>query len=72
MGLIMKSLVLLTFFALNPGEPLKNGPTEFFDNEQSCQHRMEELRISHPRKGAVRCACHETVGEVEAVGNDGM
>ncbi|MEW5788900.1 MAG: hypothetical protein AB1899_13715 [Pseudomonadota bacterium] len=68
----MKSLVLLTFFALNPGEPVKNGPTEFFDNQQSCQTRMQELRASQTRPGSLRCACHETVVEVEAEGNDAL
>jgi hypothetical protein len=68
----MKSLVLLTFFSLNPGEPLKNGPTEFFDNEQMCQVRMQELRQQHSTPGTARCSCHKTVPPVSAEGNDAI
>lgn len=68
----MKSLVLLTFFSFQSGAPMQNGPTEFFDDQKACQTRMQELRASHPGKGSVKCACHETVGEVEAEGNNAM
>lgn len=73
MVLNMKSLVLLTFLAINPNAPMKNGATEFFDNEQTCKARMDELRVSHATKpGSIRCSCHKTIPPVEAVGNDAI
>ncbi len=68
----MKTLVLLTFLAVDPGVPMKNGPTEFFDNETACQQRMDQLRTSHERPGSIRCKCHKTIPPVEAEGNDAI
>lgn len=67
----MKSLVLLTFLTLSPGEPTKMGKTEFFDNREACQSRMQDIRRSHSA-GGVRCTCHKTIGEVSAEGNDAI
>lgn len=67
---IMKSLVLLTFLSLSPGEPAKLGNAEFFDNREACQSRMQDIR--NTAVGSVRCTCHQTVGEVAAEGNDAI
>ncbi len=67
----MKSLVLLTFLSLSPGEPAKIGKAEFFDNREACQARMQDIR-SNVSGGSVRCTCHKTIGEVAAEGNDAI
>jgi hypothetical protein len=72
METIMKSLVLLTFLSLSPDAPSTTGKAEFFDNEQACQVRMQEIRTLHSAPGSVRCSCHKTVEQVEAEGNDAI
>ncbi len=68
----MKSLVLLTFLSLSPGEPAKMGKAEFFDNLEACQSRMQDIRQNVAAPGRVRCTCHQTIGEVAAEGNDAI
>lgn len=67
----MKSLVLLTFLSVSPGDPAKLGKAEFYDDHAACQIRMHELRQAHV-PGSIRCKCHETVEEVAAEGNDAI
>lgn len=68
----MKSLVLLTFLSLSPDTAPTAGKTEFFDNREACQSRMQEIRRSSGASGSVRCTCHKTIGEVAAEGNDAI
>lgn len=68
----MKSLVLLTFLSLSPDTAPTPGKTEFFDNQESCQSRMQEIRRNNGAPGNVRCMCHKAIGEVAAEGNDAI
>ena len=68
----MKSLVLLSFLSLSPDAPATVGKAEFFDNEQACQSRMQQIRSAVSAPGKARCTCHKTVEEVTVEGNDGI
>lgn len=68
----MKTMVLLTYLSLSPGTPATLGNAEYFDNEATCQTRMQEIRIQRAFPGAARCSCHKTVPPVPAEGNDAI
>jgi hypothetical protein len=69
----MKSLVLLSFLSLSQSGPSVTQKAEYFDNPETCQVRMQEIRAQHSAKpGGVRCSCHKTVEQVAAEGNDAI
>lgn len=69
---IVKSLVLLTFLSL-PGTAPQIGNAEYFDNEATCQARMQDIRAQLGGKsGTVRCSCHPTVEEVDVEASDAI
>jgi hypothetical protein len=68
----MKSLVLLTFLSLSHGTPATTGKAEYFDNQETCQARMQQIRSGVSAPASVRCSCHKTVEPVEAEGNDAI
>jgi hypothetical protein len=68
----MKSLVLLTFLSLSPGEPTTTGKVEFFDNEAACQVRMDQIRTQYSAPASARCSCKKIVPPVNAEGNDAI
>jgi hypothetical protein len=72
MELAMKSLVLLTFLSLSPGEPMSTGKVEFFDDKTTCETRMSEIRTQYGAPARARCSCSKIVPPVSAEGNDAI
>ena len=68
----MKSLVLLSFLSMSPGESAIVNPAEYFDNQAACTSRMQEIRAKNTAPGAARCICHKTVEEVSVEGSDAI
>lgn len=68
----MKSLVLLSFITLSPGEPATTGKAEFFDNEAACQVRMHQIDTQYSAPASTRFSCKRIVPPVSAEGNDGI
>ncbi|MEW6679205.1 MAG: hypothetical protein AB1421_14920 [Pseudomonadota bacterium] len=68
----MKSLVLLTFLNISPGSAPTLAPAEFFDDRETCESRMQDLRQGQAAPGSIRCRCHTTTEEVEAEGNNAI
>lgn len=68
----MKSLVLLSFLSLSPGGPATVSPAEYFDTQESCNTRMQEIRAHNSTPGTARCSCHKAVEEVSVEGNDAI